>query len=265
MDSRSAGAACSRRAGRSACSAPSRTAVPAWAWSSEPLGRRRRPRHRAARRTCGTPRPTPSCAASSRRRASPGSRSSTPCSARGTATTSRCPPACPPTSSPSSRRRAQAPAWLDRGQARRRLRLLPAARGTYTGLLYGLGSGIMSCAIPDEARAVYHSKGGEDMRDRVAEDRQARLRHRHRERLRARRRDDRHLHQDAPDPQRRPLPDHVVAALAGRRRHPGADQPARPHHHLAQPGDVHPPHARRRGTSHVDARPRPTASSTCGR
>ena len=26
----------------------------------------------------------------------------------------------------------------------------------------------MSCAIPDEARAVYHSKGGEDMRDRVA-------------------------------------------------------------------------------------------------
>ena len=41
-------------------------------------------------------------------------------------------------------------------------------RGIYTGLLYGLGSGIMSCAIPDEARAVYHSKGGEDMRDRVA-------------------------------------------------------------------------------------------------
>lgn len=41
-------------------------------------------------------------------------------------------------------------------------------RGSYTGLLYGLGSGIMSCAIPDEARAVYHSKGGEDMRDRVS-------------------------------------------------------------------------------------------------
>ncbi len=43
-----------------------------------------------------------------------------------------------------------------------------SCRGNYTGLLYGLGSGIMSCAIPDEARAVYHSKGGEDMRDRVA-------------------------------------------------------------------------------------------------
>ena len=26
----------------------------------------------------------------------------------------------------------------------------------------------MSCAIPDEARAVYHSKGGEDMQDRVS-------------------------------------------------------------------------------------------------
>jgi len=42
------------------------------------------------------------------------------------------------------------------------------ARGLYTGLLYGMGSGIMSCAIPDEARAVYHSKGGEDMKDRVS-------------------------------------------------------------------------------------------------
>jgi len=59
------------------------------------------------------------------------------------------------------------PAWLDRSK-------LAAAfdfyelRGSYTGLLYGLGSGIMSCAIPDEARAVFHSKGGEDMRERVA-------------------------------------------------------------------------------------------------
>ena len=61
----------------------------------------------------------------------------------------------------------QPPSWLDRG------RLADAfdfyeTRGSYTGLLYGLGSGIMSCAIPDEARAVYHSKGGEDMRDRVS-------------------------------------------------------------------------------------------------
>ena len=118
--------------------------------------------------TCGTPPPTRSCAASSRRRASPGSRSSTPCCARGTATTSRCPPGLP----------ADLVAFIEerRGGSRRGSTAAKLAdgfdfyelRGSYTGLLYGLGSGIMSCAIPDEARAVYHSKGGEDMRDRVA-------------------------------------------------------------------------------------------------
>ncbi|ACU38224.1 oxygenase MpaB family protein [Actinosynnema mirum] len=41
-------------------------------------------------------------------------------------------------------------------------------RGIYTGVLYGLGSGLMSTAIPREARAVYYSKGGADMKDRVA-------------------------------------------------------------------------------------------------
>ena len=76
------------------------------------------------------------------------------------------------------------------------------------------------------------------------QDREARLRHRHQERLRPRRRDDRHLRQDPPDPQRGPLPDHVVAALAGRRQHPRTHQPARHHDHVAQPGHVHQPHAR---------------------
>jgi len=61
----------------------------------------------------------------------------------------------------------QEPAWLDRGKLAAAFDFYEV-RGTYTGLLYGLGSGIMSCAIPDEARAVYHSKGGEDMQDRVA-------------------------------------------------------------------------------------------------
>lgn len=41
-------------------------------------------------------------------------------------------------------------------------------RGIYLGLTYGLGSGMMSCAIPKEARAVYYSKGGADMRSRVS-------------------------------------------------------------------------------------------------
>ncbi len=58
------------------------------------------------------------------------------------------------------------PAWIDRGKLADAYDFYER-RGGYTGLLYGLGSGIMSCAIPDEARAVYHSKGGEDMRDRV--------------------------------------------------------------------------------------------------
>jgi endo-cleaving rubber dioxygenase len=40
-------------------------------------------------------------------------------------------------------------------------------RGLYLGLCYGFGSGMMSCAIPNEARAVYYSKGGADMRDRI--------------------------------------------------------------------------------------------------
>jgi hypothetical protein len=61
----------------------------------------------------------------------------------------------------------QAPVWLDRGKLADAFAFYEL-RGTYTGVLYGLGSGIMSCAIPDEARAVYHSKGGEDMQDRVA-------------------------------------------------------------------------------------------------
>ncbi|MEU0752158.1 oxygenase MpaB family protein [Streptomyces albogriseolus] len=41
-------------------------------------------------------------------------------------------------------------------------------KGLYTGVLYGLGSGLLSTAIPREARAVYYSKGGADMKDRVA-------------------------------------------------------------------------------------------------
>ena len=40
-------------------------------------------------------------------------------------------------------------------------------RGLYLGLTYGFGSGMMSTAIPNEARAVYYSKGGGDMRDRI--------------------------------------------------------------------------------------------------
>lgn len=61
----------------------------------------------------------------------------------------------------------QLPSWVDQQRLSDGFDFYEL-RGTYTGLLYGLGSGIMSCAIPDEARAVFHSKGGEDMRDRVS-------------------------------------------------------------------------------------------------
>jgi hypothetical protein len=58
------------------------------------------------------------------------------------------------------------PAWADRAALRTATRFYEK-RGLYLGLCYGFGSGMMSCAIPNEARAVYYSKGGADMRDRI--------------------------------------------------------------------------------------------------
>jgi endo-cleaving rubber dioxygenase len=39
--------------------------------------------------------------------------------------------------------------------------------GSYVGLLYGVGSGFLSTAIPNVARAVYYSQGGAQMKDRI--------------------------------------------------------------------------------------------------
>nr|CEL19878.1 FIG00816166: hypothetical protein [Kibdelosporangium sp. MJ126-NF4]CTQ97102.1 FIG00816166: hypothetical protein [Kibdelosporangium sp. MJ126-NF4] len=41
-------------------------------------------------------------------------------------------------------------------------------QGFFVNSLYGLGSGLMSPAIPREALAVYYSKGGAEMKDRIA-------------------------------------------------------------------------------------------------
>ncbi|MGW7072868.1 oxygenase MpaB family protein [Streptomyces sp. NPDC054855] len=59
------------------------------------------------------------------------------------------------------------PSWADRAELDRGAQF-SKTKGIYVGALYGLGSGLMSTAIPREARAVYYSKGGADMKDRIA-------------------------------------------------------------------------------------------------
>ena len=61
----------------------------------------------------------------------------------------------------------QLPEWADQAKLRTALDFY-TRRGLYLGLSYGFGSGMMSTVIPNEARAVYYSKGGEDMQDRIA-------------------------------------------------------------------------------------------------
>lgn len=60
----------------------------------------------------------------------------------------------------------QLPSWADQTKLDAAAQFYKK-RGFYLGFLYAFGSGIMSCAIPNEARAVYYSLGGADMRDRI--------------------------------------------------------------------------------------------------
>ena len=59
------------------------------------------------------------------------------------------------------------PDWADRDKLETAARF-NESRGFYLNLLNGVGGGMLSTAIPREARAVYYSKGGADMEDRVA-------------------------------------------------------------------------------------------------
>lgn len=59
------------------------------------------------------------------------------------------------------------PSWADAGKLATAFQF-NEKRGLYLGLLYGLASGMMSTVIPKEARAVYYSKGGADMKDRIS-------------------------------------------------------------------------------------------------
>jgi hypothetical protein len=59
------------------------------------------------------------------------------------------------------------PAWTDQAKLARAV-TFNERRGLYLGVLYGLASGMMSTVIPREARAVYYSQGGADMKDRIS-------------------------------------------------------------------------------------------------
>lgn len=58
------------------------------------------------------------------------------------------------------------PGWVDQEKLDLAYRF-NEKRGLYLGVLYGMASGMMSTVIPKEARAVYHSYGGADMKDRI--------------------------------------------------------------------------------------------------
>jgi endo-cleaving rubber dioxygenase len=58
------------------------------------------------------------------------------------------------------------PSWADQGKLATAFEF-NQKRGLYLGITYGFASGMMSTAIPHEARAVYYSKGGADMKDRI--------------------------------------------------------------------------------------------------
>ncbi|MFC5751432.1 oxygenase MpaB family protein [Actinomadura rugatobispora] len=63
-------------------------------------------------------------------------------------------------------RARQLPSWADQGKLATAVDF-NEKRGLYLGVTYGFASGMMSTMIPREARAVYYSKGGADMRDRI--------------------------------------------------------------------------------------------------
>ncbi|MBX3312835.1 MAG: DUF2236 domain-containing protein [Actinobacteria bacterium] len=60
----------------------------------------------------------------------------------------------------------QLPSWTDRTKLAKGASF-NQKQGWAIGTAYGFASGMMSTVIPHEARAVYYSKGGADMRDRI--------------------------------------------------------------------------------------------------
>ncbi|MBF6175072.1 oxygenase MpaB family protein [Nocardia blacklockiae] len=58
------------------------------------------------------------------------------------------------------------PDWADHGKLATSFEF-NKKRGTYLGVLYAFASGMMSTVIPHEARAVYYSRGGSHLKDRI--------------------------------------------------------------------------------------------------
>ncbi|WP_067691153.1 oxygenase MpaB family protein [Nocardia jejuensis] len=61
----------------------------------------------------------------------------------------------------------QLPSWADQGKLASSFEF-NKKRGLYLGVLYAFASGMMSTVIPHEARAVYYSRGGSHLKDRIA-------------------------------------------------------------------------------------------------
>ncbi|MGX1810491.1 oxygenase MpaB family protein [Nocardia sp. NPDC055321] len=61
----------------------------------------------------------------------------------------------------------QLPSWADHGKLASSFEF-NKKRGLYLGVLYAFASGMMSTVIPHEALAVYYSRGGSHLKDRIA-------------------------------------------------------------------------------------------------
>ncbi len=61
----------------------------------------------------------------------------------------------------------QLPSWADQGKLANSFQFTQK-RGTYLGVLYAFASGMMANVIPHEALAVYYSRGGSHLKDRIA-------------------------------------------------------------------------------------------------
>lgn len=64
-------------------------------------------------------------------------------------------------------RAVQLPEWTEHNKLADAVRF-NEKRGTYLGVLYGFASGMMATVIPQEARAVYYSQGGANMKSRIS-------------------------------------------------------------------------------------------------